>query len=95
MTDFRYELKIQTQSMGWITMATYPAGFFNAVIEACDRCVMVNQMPCKVVVKRSPKHLEEIVYERFYNQTEDPDENWRDDEQDEEESSLDWRDSGF
>ena len=88
-----YRVQIQYQDGLWHTMIhVMQEDVLDLAIAACGRCVMAYKCPSRVIgIEHS-----EIVHERLYNQTDDPDcRDWNEAWQEDEDFELDWMETGF
>jgi|LSQX01.1.fsa_nt_gb hypothetical protein len=82
-----YSVQVQQNNGSWLTILGFREEQPASV--ACYRAVFAYKKPSRVFGEED----KEIVYERFYNVSEDPDENWRDDL--EEDHDISWQEAGF
>jgi len=79
---------IEVQSNGlWVQICGYTE--MNMAVTACSRAVLAYKTASRVI----GDEFGELVYERFYNAADDPDENWRDEYR--EDFDIPWQEAGF
>lgn len=87
---------------GWFMLARYEEDLLNDARQACDRACMAEKTNARLRELIPDDHslgqlaFEPIVYEKFYNPLDDPDENWRDEYKNtDREFGFRWQEIGF